>query len=178
MKFLLKLVGGLALLVLLAVAVAFFLPKTYRVERSAVINARPEVIYTQVGDLRAWKNWTAWHERDPEMKLSYSENSAGVGAWSAWESKSEGNGKMTFTKVEPQKQVVYQLEFPDFGMISSGTMAIAPDGAAQRVTWVSEGNLGMNPVNRWFGLFLDRMIGADFERGLAKLKPVSEAAAK
>src|SRR5882724_3921520 len=108
MKILLKILGGLAALVLLLVVVAFFLPRQYRVERSLVINAKPDAILAQVGDLRGWKNWGAWQERDPGMKLMYSEKTTGVGAWSAWESKNEGNGKMTITEQTPMK-VTYRL---------------------------------------------------------------------
>lgn len=178
MKILLRILGGLAVLVLLAVVAAFFFPRTYRVERSTTIVARPDVVFAQFGDLKSWQNWTAWHVRDPGMKLSFSPQTTGVGAWSAWESKTEGNGKMTLTTVEPLKRVVYTLEFPDFGMVSSGTVALQPADKGLRVSWVSEGDLGMNPLNRWFGLFLDGMVGADFEQGLAKLKTVCESAAK
>ena len=176
MKIILRVFGVLVVLVLLAVVVAFFLPPSYRVERSTVVNARPDVVFAQVDDLKAWKGWSAWHERDPAMKLSYSTPSSGVGAWSAWESRSEGNGKMTITSVEPAKRVVYKLEFPDMNMISSGTMELQPEEKGVRVVWVSAGELGFNPMHRWFGLFMDKLIGADFEKGLAKLKAVAEAA--
>ena len=178
MKIVLRILGGLAVLVLLLVVVAFFFPRQYRVERSVLIQAPAETVFAHVGDLRAWKNWTAWHERDAEMKVSYSEKTTGANAWSAWESKSEGYGKMTFDTWDPAKKVVYRLEFPDFGMISSGMVELQPASGGVRTVWVSEGDLGMNPVNRWFGLFLDGMIGRDFEKGLAKLKTVCENAAK
>src|SRR5262245_47981239 len=106
MKIILRILGVFAALLLLAVVAAFFFPRTYRVERATVVNARPEIVFAQVGDLKAWKNWTAWHERDPAMKLSFSPQTTGVGAWSAWESKTEGNGKMTLTAHEPAKRVV------------------------------------------------------------------------
>jgi hypothetical protein len=173
MKILLRILGGLAVLVLLLVLVAFVLPRQYRIERAAVIKAKPEAVLAQVADLRAWKNWGAWQERDPGMKLSYSTPSAGVGAWSAWESAKEGNGKMTITAQSPSV-VTYTLEFPDMGMKSEGAMTLAADGAGTRVTWTDAGDLGMNPMSRWFGLFLDKMIGPDFERGLANLKKLLE----
>lgn len=176
MKVLFNLLGGLAMLVLLAVVVAFFLPKNYHVERAVTIQARPDVVFAQFGDLQAWKNWGVWYERDPAMNVTYSKNTAGVGAWSAWESKSEGNGKMTFTAYEPAKKVAYTLEFPDMHMVSNGSLEIQPADQGVRVVWVSEGDLGMNPMHRWFGLFLDRMIGGDFEKGLAKLKARAESA--
>ena len=169
MKILLKLVGGLAGLVLLLVAVAFFLPRQYRIERSVVINARPDTVLAQVAVLPAWKAWSAWHERDPQMKLAYSAQTTGAGAWATWESKNEGNGKMTITEQTPTR-VVYHLEFPDQGFQSTGSMALTAEGGATRVVWADAGDLGMNPMNRWFGLFLDKLLGPDFERGLSNLK--------
>jgi uncharacterized protein YndB with AHSA1/START domain len=177
MKTFLRVIAGLVVLVLLAAVAAFFFPASYRVERTAEIAARPEQVLAHVADLREWKHWTAWHERDPNMKLSFSEKSTGVGAWSAWESESEGSGKMTITAVEPGRKVVYTLEFPDMHMVSSGEVALEPAGQGVRVRWVSEGELGLNPVNRWFGLFMERLIAPDFERGLAKLKALAEGAA-
>lgn len=174
MKILLKLLGGLAALLLLLVLVAFFLPRHYRIERTLVMKARPEAIHAQVADLRAWKNWGAWQERDPGMTLSYSEKSTGVGAWSSWQSKTEGNGKMTITSTTPTK-VVYDLEFPDFGSKSQGYMELIPEAAGTKVVWVDAGDLGMNPMSRWFGLFLDKLIGPDFERGLSNLSRRVEA---
>jgi hypothetical protein len=174
MKILLKIVGGLALLVLLLALVAFTLPRHYRVERALVINAPPEAVRAQVADLSAWKNWGAWQERDPGMKLSYSTPSTGVGAWSAWESKKEGNGKMTITEQTPAR-VAYHLEFPDMGTQSSGAIELQAQTGGVKVIWTDAGDLGMNPIMRWFGLFLDKsLIGPDFERGLANLKRLAE----
>jgi hypothetical protein len=62
------------------------------------------------------------------------------------------------------------------GTSSEGTMTLAPDGDGVKVTWLDAGDLGMNPLFRWFGLFIEHMIGPDFEKGLANLKRVAEAA--
>ena len=173
MKLLLKIGGGLAVLVLLLVLVACVLPRHYKVERAMVMKAKPEAVLAQVADLKVWKNWGVWQERDPQMKLSYSAPSSGVGAWSAWESKKEGNGKMTIT-AQTATKVTYALEFPDFGMTSTGTIELVADAGGTRVVWADAGDLGMNPMNRWFGLFLDGMIGPDFEKGLSNIKKTVE----
>lgn len=178
MKTLLRLLAGLAVLVLLLVIVAFLLPRTYRIERTIVIQAKAERVYPMFADLRRWKEWGAWQEKDPAMKMTYAEKTTGVGAWSAWESATEGSGRMTFTTVEAPKRVVYKLEFPDMGTSSEGTMSLALAGDGVKVTWVDAGDLGMNPLFRWFGLFLERMIGPDFEKGLANLKRQAEAPPK
>jgi len=174
MKVLLKLFGGLAVLVLLLLAVAFFFPRAYHVERSTVIQAKPEVVFAQVADLKAWKNWGVWFERDPQMQVTYSEPTTGVGAWSAWKSATEGNGKATLVALTPGTYAEYKLEFEGWENASKGTfsLAVVPEGT--HLTWSDEGDLGNSPVARWFGLFLDKMIGPDFEAGLAKLKTVCE----
>lgn len=68
----------------------------------------------------------------------------------------------------------YALEFPDVGMAMTGAMELSPAPHGVKLAWSTAGDLGMNPVNRWFGLFLDRMIGPDFERGLSNLKTLVE----
>ncbi len=174
MKLLLRILGGLAALVVALLLAAFFFPREYRIERTITINAKVETVFPLFADLKRWKDWGAWQERDPGMKTSYSEKSAEVGAWSTWESKSEGNGRMTITTLEPLKRVVYKLEFPDMDMGSIGSMTVEAAGGGVKVSWVDAGDLGMNPVHRWFGLFLDKLIGKDFDRGLQNLKRLAE----
>jgi uncharacterized protein YndB with AHSA1/START domain len=178
MKILLRLLGGLVAVLLLLVLVAYLLPSTYRVERTIVINAKPEAVFALVGDLRRWKEWGAWQERDPAMKMTYAEKTAVVGGWSAWESKSEGSGKMTITATDAPKRVVYLLEFPEMGTSSEGTMTLTSAAGGVQVVWSDGGSLGMNPLFRWFGLFIEKIIGPDFEKGLANLKKLAEAGTK
>jgi hypothetical protein len=109
------------------------------------------------------------------MQLSYSPVTTGIGAWSAWKSKTQGNGRMTITQVAPPGDFEYRMEFTDMGMVSSGTLVIAPAGGSSEVTMGMEGDLGRSPINRWFGLFMDKLIGPDFDAGLANLKRLSEA---
>lgn len=173
MKILLKLGVGLLALVLLLVAIALVLPRHYQVQRSINIQATAETVYAYTADLRRWKEWGVWYVRDPKMTVTYSEKTDVVGGWSAWVSQGQ-KGKMTLTALVPPSRVNYRLEFPDMGMDSAGLVEIVPDAGGVNVTLSDEGDLGLNPISRWFGLFLDRMIGPDFDAGLAKLKQVSE----
>jgi hypothetical protein len=178
MKILLKILGAAVVLVLGLALVGFLLPGRYQVERSVAIAAKPEAIYPLVGDLRAWPKWGVWFARDPAMQITYSASTTGIDAWSDWKSKSQGNGRMTVTAERRPALFQYRLEFPDMGMVSAGTMALDPSaGGSTRVTARMEGDLGHNPLNRWFGLFMDRMVGPDFEVGLANLKRLCEAPA-
>lgn len=179
MKILIKILGGLAALVLVLVVISFFMPQTYRVERAIVIQAKPEAVFPLLADLKQWSKWGVWYERDPAMTIAYSPVTTGVGAFSDWKSKTQGNGKATVTAVVPLQSVTYTLEFPDDGMLGVGVLTLSPaEQGAVRVATAMQGDLGMNPVMRLMGPFLDKMIGPDFEAGLAKMKRVAEGAAK
>jgi uncharacterized protein YndB with AHSA1/START domain len=179
MKILLKILGGLAVLVLVLVVGSFFMPKTYHVERAIVIQAKPEAVFPLLADLRQWSTWGVWYERDPVMTITYSPVTTGVGAFSDWKSKSQGNGKATVTAVVPLKSVTYTLEFPDNGMTGVGRLAMgATEGGSLRVVSSMDGELGINPMMRLMGPFLGKMIGPDFEAGLAKVKRIAEGGAK
>jgi hypothetical protein len=178
-KLVIKIFGVLVGLWLVLVLVGFALPGRYRVERSVVIQARPAALFPLVGDLRAWRQWGVWFARDPAMQIEYSPATTEVGAWSQWKSKSQGDGKMTITAVHPTDNFEYRMEFTDIGMVSHGTMALAPGpGGATTVTMAMDGELGHNPLYRWFGVFMDRLVGPDFEAGLANLKRLGEAPAR
>ena len=150
------------------------LPATFVVSRSVTVNASPEKVYALVADPRAWAKWSVWNQRDPAMKIVYSGPESGAGAAWAWQSGSEGDGKMTFTSVEPGRRVAFDLDFPDFGTTSKGELRFAPEGSGTRVTWTMHGNVGSNPLYHWFALAADSMVGGDFQAGLTNLKVVAE----
>lgn len=159
---------------LLAVAVGFLLPSRFEVRRTVEIAAAPEKVYDLVVETRQWKRWTVWNQRDPQMRIVYSGPPFGMGARWAWESESEGNGVMEFTRVEPNRRVEYRLSFPRFNMTSTGALVLEPVGRGTRVTWTNEGDTGANPLKHYLAAAMDRMVGPDFEAGLANLKALAE----
>lgn len=154
--------------------VGLFLPSSFDVQRKVEINASTEQVYAKVADLRAWKTWGVWFERDPNMQVSYSGDVASVGMKSSWISEQEGSGEMTITKLGANKMVQYSLYFPDFDMGSTGELTLVQTDSGTEVTWRDYGDVGANPVNRYFAVMMDAMIGPDFEAGLANLKKVVE----
>ena len=162
--------GGLVAIFLVGAAL---MPSSYRVERVASINAPPAKIYALVADPKAWKRWSIWDVREPDMKVVYSGAPAGQGAKWAWDSK-EGKGSMEFTAAVPDQSLTYRLTFVDMNMVSTGAFTLAPAGNATRISWTNEGDVGKNPMMRWFVPFLDKMMGPDFEAGLANLKALAE----
>jgi uncharacterized protein YndB with AHSA1/START domain len=168
---------GLAILgiaVLSLVGAGFFLPSRFDVSRSIVIEAPAEKVYDLVADPRLWKGWSAWHRRDPGIEVDYSGPPFGQGAKWSWNSRSEGRGTMEFTHVVPNQRVEYALVFPDFNLKSTGMFTMQPVGKGTRVTWTNGGDVGTNPLKHYLAAYMDRLVGPDFEAGLAGLKALAE----
>lgn len=174
MKALKWILGVVVVLAALLFLGGLVLSPKFSVSRTVVINAPAEKVYAFVDDPRRWKEWSVWNRRDPAMEITYSGPPRGQGAAWAWKSKSEGDGKMTFTAAEPGKRLGYDLYFPDFGTTSAGELRFETRGNSTQVSWVMNGDMGSNPLFRWFALFADGMVGKDFEAGLANLKQLAE----
>lgn len=174
MRIVWRVIAGLVGLLLLLVAVGFVLPARFKVQRSIEIAAPADKVYPLIAAPAEWKRWSIWNQRDPAMAIEYSGPPAGAGAKWAWRSASEGNGAMEFTEAVPNERIGYALSFPEMGMQSRGALTLVPAGNGVRVTWTNEGDMGGNPINRWFGLFMDKLVGPDFEAGLANLKKAAE----
>lgn len=174
MKWFGRIALGLLAAVGLLLGIGMLLPSGFKVQRQVEMAAAPERIYPLIVDPREWKRWTVWNRRDPAMTMEYGGAPSGTGARWAWKSATEGNGEMQFTGAVPAERIDYALTFPDMGMRSNGQLRLEPTARGTRVTWTNEGEMGSNPVNRYFGLFMDRLVGPDFEGGLQNLKALVE----
>jgi uncharacterized protein YndB with AHSA1/START domain len=171
----LKIVGIVVLLLALVLfGGGMLLSPKFHIERSTVISAPPDKAYALVADPHRWKEWTVWNRRDPAMKIEYFGAASGAGSGWAWKSASEGDGRMTLTAVEPNQRVAFDLYFPDFDSTSTGALSFTPEGAGTKVVWAMDGDMGKNPIGHWMGLFMDGMVGKDFDAGLANLKALAE----
>ncbi len=170
-----KLLIGLVGLVVVFVLVGFLLPRQFKVEREITITAGTIPIYQMISAPTNWPKWAVWNKRDPNMALTFSGTSGGAGAKWAWQSKTEGNGMMEFTEADAPRRIVYKLSFPDMNMASTGELKLtAINDSLTKVSWSNEGDFGNNPVFRYFGLVMDKMVGPDFDAGLASLKTLIE----
>ena len=176
MKILKKVLLVVVVLVALFLVIGLFLPSRYRVERIVVIQAKPAAIYGQISNFKNWLQWTAWNQtKYPDMQVKFEGPETGVGSGYSWEGKSTGQGSIKFTSAEPDKGISYDLAFEHGKYKSAGSITLEQAGENIKVTWTNEGDLGGNPVNRYFGLMMDRMIGPDFAEGLNNLKRKVEA---
>lgn len=170
-----KLVIGLAVIVGLFLGIGFFLSSEFHVERSIQINAPVDKVFSNIVNLKKWREWGIWFERDPNMQVTYTGPDSDVGMKSSWISEQEGSGEMQIIGLEPNSNVKYSLYFPDFDMGSTGELQLTQEGEMTKVVWMDYGDVGSNPVNHYFALMMDGMIGPDFEAGLQNLKELSES---
>jgi len=177
---LIKILIALGFLVVVFVVIVALRPAEFRVERSTRIAAPPAAVFAQVNDFHHWDAWSPWAKIDPAMTKAYSGASAGTGAIYSWQGNAQvGEGRMTIMESRPGEMVRIKLEFmkPFAATNTAEFLFMARDNQTE-VTWTMTGvsNFMMKAV----GLFvsMDKMVGGDFEKGLAQLKAVAESAAK
>lgn len=163
-----------------AILVAIFIlyaitSSTFTVERSLEINASPEKIYTNLSRLQNWGEWDPWHQMDPNMINTYSGPESGKGNKNCWESddKNVGKGCQEIIAVEENKSITTQLDFDGHGGgIGGFKLEEIPNGT--KVSWSMTMETGYNPVMRMMSLFMDSIVGQNFETGLNNLKTLIE----
>jgi hypothetical protein len=169
---------GIIILVLAVIIVVggMFLPKSYTVSRSTVINASDSVVYKNIADFNEFYKWNPWAKMEPTAKTKVSGPVAAPDHLYEWEGKETGQGYMKIKGVEPNKMVDIELKFiKPFESLADTRFDIVPEGTANKVTWSMSGD--NNLMSKWMGVFMsmDKMIGKDFEDGLKYLKEKSEA---
>jgi uncharacterized protein YndB with AHSA1/START domain len=168
--------------ILLAVAIGIILllaatkPNSFSVRRSASVNAPAEKIFAVLNDFHQWKGWSPWENRDPAMKRSYEGSERGKGAVYAWDgNRNVGAGRMEILEATTPSRLLIKLDFiKPFEGHNTAEFTLVPHGAATNVNWVMQGPAPfMSKVMQVF-IDCDKMIGKDFEAGLANLKTLVE----
>jgi uncharacterized protein YndB with AHSA1/START domain len=175
---LVKVLVALAVLVVAGVVVVATRPSEFRVTRTGSISASPEVVFAQVNDFHKWEAWNPWGKLDPAMKQSYEGAPAGVGAVYTWAGNSQvGEGRMTLTESRPNELIRIKMEFlKPFAATSTAEFTFRPEGNGTAVTWSMEGQNNFMAKTMHLVMNMDRMIGGQFEKGLAAMRSVAEAA--
>lgn len=162
-------------LVLVLTLVAFLLPRTIHVERSAQISAPPAIVYLLLTSPKVFNEWSPWMKMDPNIKIDYFGPAAGIGAGYHWNSVEGdlGTGTWTIIGVDQGKQVNISLQMSDMEPALSKQMVEA-SGSGSKVTWTLDSDMGMNPFMRWMGLLMNKLVGSDFEQGLAEFDKLAK----
>jgi uncharacterized protein YndB with AHSA1/START domain len=157
-------------------AIAATKPDTFRVERSTSIKAPPEKIFPLINDFHEWSGWSPYERKDPAMKKSFSGAPAGKGAIYEWDGdKNVGKGRITIADTAPPNKVVINLDmFSPFEAHNLVEFTLAPKGDTTDVTWTMNGQTPFLAKVVHVFLDMDKMVGGDFEAGLASLKTIAE----
>jgi effector-binding domain-containing protein len=168
---------GIWILIIIAILIiiSFLLPRSYKVERITYIKAKRSVIHNLTSNFKKWDLWTPWTKASDSTAVFELVGFDGqVGTQWKWTGKVLGNGEMIVTEIIPDELIAYDLSFNEGKYQSKGKLVIEAKGDSSKVSWFDEGDLGYNPISRFMGLFMDKMMGPDFEKGLSKLKKVAE----
>jgi hypothetical protein len=170
----------LALIVIVLILVVAFQPADFRVERSITIAAPANVVFAQVNDFHNWQEWSPWAKLDPACKVNYEGPASGKDASFSWSGNDKVcEGRMTILESNPFELIKIKLEFiKPFEATNTSEFTFKPDGKQTVVTWSMYGT--NNFIGKAFCLFMDmdKTVGGDFEKGLAQMKALVEAAPK
>lgn len=165
---------GLAGVIVFFLLLAAAQPAGFRIVRSGKINAPPAAVFPHVNDFHNWQHWSPWAKIDPAMQQTYDGPASGVGAKYSWlGNKKVGEGRMTITDSQPSELIRINLEFlKPFAATNTTEFTFQPEGDGTLVTWSMAGT--KNFMFKAMGLLMsiDKMIGRDFEKGLASMKAV------
>jgi hypothetical protein len=168
----------IALLLAALLVFAATKPDIFRLQRTVSINASPEKIYALIADFHShgWGSWSPWEKRDPNLQRTFSGSTSGQGAVYEWAGSSKvGAGRMQITDVSPPTKLSIKLDFlkPIEGH-NIAEFTLEPRGASTLVTWAMHGP--NRYIGKVMGVFInmDRLIGKDFDAGLANLKSIAE----
>ena len=179
-KVILGILGVVVALVVILCVVVAMQKADFVITRSAEINAPSDKLFPLVNDFHNWNSWSPWAKLDPNMKTTYSGPESGVGSEYAWTGNDEvGEGKMTIKSNHPPKQIVIDLEFiKPFAAKNLTEFEFKAQGEKTTVTWTMAGKNNFMTKAFCMVMNMDKMVGGDFEKGLAQMKTVAEAEPK
>ena len=175
-----KILAVLAAIIVVLVIVVALQPADFRIARSATFAAAPATVFAQVNDLHKFQDWSPWAKIDPAAKATFEGPSAGTGASFSWAGNMEvGEGTMTITESHPSDLIRFRLDFrkPMAGT-NTAEFTFEPEGDKTVVTWSMSGHNNFLAKAVSLAVNCDKMVGGQFEKGLADLKTIVEAAPK
>jgi uncharacterized protein YndB with AHSA1/START domain len=171
-----KIAIGIIAVVVIILGLALAQPNSYSVSRSIVIKAPAEKIYPLISDFRQWAAWSPWEKLDPNMKRTFTGAASGAGAVYSWDGNDTvGAGRMEIMAAQPPSTIDIKLDFlKPIASQNSTVFALQPQGTSTQVVWTMSGPSSF--MTKLMGVFvsMDKMIGPDFEKGLASMKAVAE----
>jgi uncharacterized protein YndB with AHSA1/START domain len=179
-----EIIAIIAIVLAIAIAIVLILaatrPDTFSVQRATTVKAPPEKIFPLINDFRQWGTWSPYENKDPAMKRGYSGTESGKGAVYTWDGNNNvGSGRMEILDASAPSKIVIKLDFfKPFEGHNTAEFTMLPQGDATNVTtnvtWLMHGPSPFIGKIMHVFINMDRMVGKDFEIGLANLKKLTE----
>lgn len=161
-----------SVIILIVLVLPLVLPSQFSMSRTITIEASVSTIFTRLTDLNEYIKWNPFPEGDPTNTAQVS--GSGIGSYLVWKGEKTGEGKMTITTIEPEQKIGIKMEFykPMTGEGVVHWMTKSISDTKTEMTWTF--NQDLNYFNRYFGLFMEAMMGKHFEKGLSNFKILIE----
>lgn len=171
-----KIFLGLAGLLVVFLVIVAMQPSEFKITRAATMTAPPPAVFSLVNDFHRWEAWSPWAKLDPEMKQTYAGPPVGTGSVYSWAgNKQVGEGRMTLLESRASDLIRIQLEFlKPFAAVNLTEFAFQPSGNGTTVTWNMVGTNNFIAKAACLFMNMDKMVGGDFEKGLAQMKALVE----
>lgn len=177
LSILFRLLGVIAVFVLIVLLIGTLIPRDYDASTHVVIKAPPEVIFPELNTIKRWSNWSMWSEHVTEgLTVSYDGPAAGVGSIQKWV-EPRGTGVLEITESVLNEKVEFVSEFSNFPAMEN-IIRLSPQSNGTKVTWQSTGSLPSGPFYGWFGMTINDSLEMEFRKALNKLKVQSETKMK
>lgn len=176
----LKAIAIIAVVLAIAIAVVLILaatkPDHFAVQRSTTVKAPPERIFALINDFHQWGSWSPYEHKDPAMKRTFSGAESGKGAVYAWDGdKNVGTGRMEILEASAPSKILIKLDFyTPFEAHNMAEFTMLPQGDDTNVSWRMHGPAPFMARIMHVFINIDKMVGNDFEAGLANLKRLTE----
>lgn len=171
-----KIAIAISAIIVIILGLALAQPNSFTVTRSTTIQAAPDKIYPLISDFHNWSSWSPWEHLDPAMVRTFSGAPSGVGSVYGWEGNDQvGSGRMEVTGAAAPAKIDIRLDFlKPFESHNTTTFTLEAKGDRTTVVWTMSGPSAF--ITKLMGVFvsMDKMVGPDFEKGLASMKAVAE----
>ena len=153
---------------------AAWMPKTFNVEKTAIIESPVPQVMDKIADLNFYSQWNPWQQSDPTVKLTITGTPKVPGHQYSWTGKKVGVGSLTLKDLD-EKHIHFDLLFiKPFKSAAKDNWLFEPWGeSGSKVSWQNSGNLPW-PIARLIGPMLAKSLNKQFEKGLQNLKDLCE----
>jgi hypothetical protein len=165
-------------IILLAIAAFLFWvarkPDHFELSRSIDIDAAPNAVFPHINNLKAMNQWNPWATYNPKSVIAYEGPDEGPGAVYTWAGSKMGEGRFKITDSNLNSVKADLTMIKPMRADNKVTFSIAAKASQTQVTWHMEGTNSFMHKLMQTVMSMDKMVGKEFEKGLAGLKAAVE----